>query len=127
MGLIKGDIKKALGMSKVEVGGIELNLGLANAKDIVNFQEIPVLALSGKKQDELTADDMLAFNKSYRQYFVDFIMDKEPSANKEDVELFVIKNQAELQREFTIGFGLKSREQLEKDEQAARENQLKNL
>ena len=126
MSIIKGDIKRALGFCTVKIGDIDIDLGKTTAKDIVDFQEMPIKASKGKKMDDITADDMLEANKISNEWFVNYFMDKSPDSVREEMELFVVKNKQELQKEFTIGFGIKSRDQYEADEKSAREKLAKN-
>lgn len=122
MSIIRGNIKSALGFGSITVGGLEIDMSKAKAKDLVDFQEMPIKAVSGKKQEDLTSEDYLKINKCISDWFVKFFMDKEPTLDFDDVELFVIKHKQELQKEFTIAFGFKTREQYELDEAKASEN-----
>jgi len=119
MGIIKGDIRRALGFKTIKVDGLEISLDKTTAQDIVDFQEIPIRAIKGKNKDQLSTNDLLEINSVTTQWFVDYFMNKDDSLTKEDVELFVAKNKRELQKEFTIGFGIKSRESYERDEAEA--------
>ena len=125
MGIIKGDIKRALNWKTVKIGDIEISLNKTTAKEIVEFQEIPIKALGGKDAENLKADDLIGLNQMTTDWFVNYISDKSPETDKSDIELFVAKNKQELQKEFTIGFGLKSRESYEADEKKAKDKLAK--
>ena len=119
MSIFKGDIKKALGFSTITVLGIEIDLSKTTYKDIVDFQQLPILALQGKKVEELTSKDLIVASELRMGYFVDYFKDKSPATPVEDIKLLVVKNFATLQKEFTIGFGIKSRAKYEEDEAKA--------
>ena len=121
MSIIKGDIKKALGFCTIKIGELEIDLSQTTAKDIMDFQEMPIKASKGKKMADITAEDMIDANQLSNKWYVDYFMSKDPVAIKEEIELFVVKNQAALQKEFTIGFGIKTKEKYEADEAKAKE------
>jgi len=129
MSIMKGDIKRALGYGSIKIGEgdktIEIDLSKTTAKDIVEFQELPIRITQGKKADELTAEDLIKAGEISSKWYVDYFMAKDPNANKEDMHHFVVRNRQALQKEFTIGFGIKPREQYDKDESEAEEKLLK--
>lgn len=116
MSIIKGDIKKAIGYGTIQVGDIEIDLSSVSVKDLVSFQELPIKITKGKPADKLTSEDLLEAGKLSTDWYVNFFMSKDESLNKDDIEHFVVKNKQVLQKEFTIGLGLKTRASYDKDE-----------
>jgi len=126
--MIKGDIHKALGISIVQLNDhIEIDFSNCDAEDIVKFQEIPAKAMAGKKKDDFTYEDGMRLQSTYRNYFNKYFLDKDPkwSSDKETLAKFVVQNMERLQRAFTIGFGIKSEAEYDKDIAEAKENQIK--
>ena len=125
MSIIKGDIKRALGFGEIVLGEGEnkltIDLSLTTAKDIVEFQELPIRAAKGKKFEDLTADDMLTASKDSTDWLVKYFTEKDPECDKGEIELLVAKHKPAIQKEFTIGFGIKTREEFDHDEAKARE------
>ena len=123
MSIIKGDIKKALGFSDAVIGegedAITIDLQKTTKQDIVNFMGLAAELIGEKDVNNLKGTDLKKIAEGQRKYFLDYLTDKDPSyaegEEREALEVFILKNMESLQREFTIGFGLKTREQSEKD------------
>ena len=125
MGIIKGDIRRALGFGSFKIGELEIDLSKTTAKDIIDFQELPIKALSGKKQEDLVAEDLLKLSADQLKWYVDYFFDKDPEVDKSEVELLVVKNKRLFHRGFTIGFGIKTQEKYDADEKKAEDDMEK--
>ena len=133
MGIITGDIKRSLGFSSFDIGEgenkINIDLSKTTKKDIVDFIELPAKSFKGKDVNNLKPEDSLKLADNMREYFKQYFTDKDPSYaegdKKDEIELFIVKNIEILQKEFTIGFGIKNRKDYEKDTVDAKESILK--
>lgn len=109
-GLIEGNIEKALGFGVLKIGDLNINLHLTTAKDIIIFQELPIKYIKTK---EPSLEDSIKLQQGYRDYFVKYFLDKDPSLDVNQVELLVTKNLNTLIQEFPIALGIRTREEFE--------------
>ena len=126
MSIIKGDIKKAIGICDIKVNGLNIDLSKTTAEDVTTFQLIPLDVIGSKKKEELSAKDLSLLNQKQNEWFVKYFMDKDPSLDIEEIKKLVVFNKRLLQKEFTIAFNIKTREQYDKDELEA-ETETKKL
>ena len=123
-GIIKGDLERALGFKTMKIGGVEIDLSQTKAKDLIEFQKIPSKYLVSK---EPTNKEYADLSDGYREYFINYIMDKDPSANKEQVTLFVVKYINQLVKEFPVATGLRTKEEMDKIEEEVKKKSLSSI
>ena len=109
-GLIEGNIDNALGFGVMEIEGLKINLHLTTAKDLITFQTLPMKYLKSK---EVTTEESVALQEGYRESFIKYLMDKDPSLAKDKIELLVAKYVNRLLEEFPIATGMKTRKEMD--------------
>lgn len=119
-GLIEGNIEKALGFGKMEISGLTISLHLTTAKDIIDYQSLPLKYLKSK---EPTMEESIKLQEAYRDYFNKYLMDKDPTLDKDKIELFVAKNINQLIKEFPIATGMRTKAEMEEIEKSISDKQ----
>lgn len=109
-GIIEGDIQKALGFGVMVIGDLKINLHLTTAKDIIDYQTLPLKYIKSK---DPTIEESLALQEGYREYFIKYLKAKDSSLLDETIALFVAKNLTKLIEEFPIATGMRTREEVE--------------
>lgn len=109
-GLIEGNIENALGFGVMSVAGLKIDLHLTTAKDLITYQTLPMKYLKNK---EVTNEESVALQEGYRNYFIKYLMDKDPSLEKEQMELFVVKYLNKLIEEFPIATGMRTKAEMD--------------
>ncbi len=108
-GLIEGNIDSALGFGEMEIEGLKISLHLTTAKDLITFQTLPMKYLKSK---EITTEESVALQEGYRDYFIKYLLDKDPSLEKPKIELFVAKYLNRLIEEFPIASGIRTKAEM---------------
>lgn len=117
---IEGDIERAIGFKEIEVNGVKIDISDTIAQDIIDFQMLPLKTLPTLNQDKLIPNDLVKFNDATINWFVNYFNKHGVDLEESKLRLFVVKNLSELRKKFTIGFGLRSREDYEKEERDAK-------
>ena len=108
--MIEGNIDNALGFGKMEIAGLTINLSLTTAKDLITYQQLPVKYLKSK---EPTIEESIELQEAYRKYFIDYLISKDNSFDKDKIELLVTKNLQKFIEEFPIATGMITRAEAE--------------
>ncbi len=127
---IKGDIDKAQGKCSITVKDITFDFEPVGYGEITDFQQINFKVLKGKSIKEVRKDtkidDFLAIADNTNTWLFDFflkrlgtsIKEQESKQDKEVAKLmnFIVRNREEIMKELTIAFGIKTREDYEKEQ-----------